>query len=299
MSFDHAVRAALCAAVLANPVAALAASSPKGVWINDTGRGAIEIASCGAALCGHVVWVKDASDKKGCGRQIIGELTPSGSSWDNGWIYSPEKKRRYDVEVTPLSDGRLRVVGYAGTKLFSKTMIWTRAPADLKRCGDEVASKTVTVAQTTSAVAASKPEPPAPSSAPQVSAAGSKTPAVPSHDAMPAPVPPSATASAKPSQPAPPAAQSDTPAAPAVSAPKAATAAPQPAASDATAPGHEDTAANAGDDDLSDDPANAPKASAGGLNLGDIDLDKILKRTSDGRCKLDLPFVKVQFNCER
>jgi hypothetical protein len=26
-------------------------------------------------------------------------------------------------------------VGYAGVKLFSETMTWTRAPADLKKCG--------------------------------------------------------------------------------------------------------------------------------------------------------------------
>ncbi len=58
-------------------------------------------------------------------------------TWDNGWIYSPEKKKKYDVELKPLSDGNLRVKGYAGTKLFSKTMIWTPAPADLVRCGDE------------------------------------------------------------------------------------------------------------------------------------------------------------------
>lgn len=29
----------------------------------------------------------------------------------------------------------LKVVGYAGTKMLSETMVWTRAPADLKRCG--------------------------------------------------------------------------------------------------------------------------------------------------------------------
>jgi hypothetical protein len=29
---------------------------------------------------------------------------------------------------------KLKVVGYAGTKLFSETMVWTRAPADLQRC---------------------------------------------------------------------------------------------------------------------------------------------------------------------
>jgi uncharacterized protein (DUF2147 family) len=113
-----------------------AAGDPTGVWINDTGRGAIEIKSCGASLCGHVVWVKDTNDTKGCGRQIIGNAAKVNSNtWDNGWIYSPEKKQKYDVELKPLSNGTLQVTGYAGTKLFSKTMIWKRAPSSLVRCG--------------------------------------------------------------------------------------------------------------------------------------------------------------------
>lgn len=115
-----------------------AASDPTGVWFNDTGRGAIEIKPCGGALCGHVVWVKDTSDTKGCGRQIIGNAAKVGAStWDNGWIYSPENKKKYDVELKPLSNGTLQVTGYMGSKLFSKTMIWKRAPADLVRCGSQ------------------------------------------------------------------------------------------------------------------------------------------------------------------
>jgi uncharacterized protein (DUF2147 family) len=116
--------------------AAQAASDAKGVWMNDTGRGAIEIKDCGGKLCGHVVWTRDEGDaSRGCGKQIIGDAqSVGGGVWDNGWVYSPDKKRRYDVELKPLSDGTLRVKGYAGTKFFSKTMIWTPAPADLKRC---------------------------------------------------------------------------------------------------------------------------------------------------------------------
>src|SRR6185437_12332647 len=55
--------------------------------------------------------------------------------WDNGWIYSPEKGRKYSVELTPLDNGTLRVTGYAGLKFLSKTMIWTRAPENLHLCG--------------------------------------------------------------------------------------------------------------------------------------------------------------------
>ena len=120
--------------IVAGP--AWSASDPRGVWIDEQGRGGVEIKDCGTNLCGHVVWARDeAENKKGCGKQIIGDVAPQGSGlWDDGWIYDPDKGRKYDVELKPLDDNRLRVKGYAGTKFFSRSMIWTRAPADIKRC---------------------------------------------------------------------------------------------------------------------------------------------------------------------
>lgn len=114
---------------------AFAAQDPTGVWMNDTGRGAIEIKNCSTGLCGHVVWVKEGVDSMGCGKQIIGEAKPAGDgTWEGGWIYNPDKKKRYDVEIEPQSNGTLRVMGYAGVRFLSKTMIWKRAPDDLVRC---------------------------------------------------------------------------------------------------------------------------------------------------------------------
>lgn len=116
--------------------AASASTSPQGVWIDHTGRGGVEIKECGdGKLCGHVVWIKDENDARGCGLQILGNVKPiGGGQWDNGWIYSPEKKQKFSVELTPLDSNRLRVKGYKGIKLFSKTMIWHRASSSLQRC---------------------------------------------------------------------------------------------------------------------------------------------------------------------
>ena len=114
----------------------LAASSPTGVWLDHTGRGAVEITDCGGKLCGHIVWLKDAANISTCGRQVIGNVKPMTSGkWDGGWIYDPEKDSKYDVEITQQTDQKLKVMGYAGVKFLSETMIWTRAPADLQRCG--------------------------------------------------------------------------------------------------------------------------------------------------------------------
>jgi uncharacterized protein (DUF2147 family) len=138
----HVLRSAAVAATLLATAPAFAASAPYGVWMNDTGRGAIEIKDCGGKLCGHVVWVKDASDTKGCGRQIIGDAVSTGDTWggDDAWIYSPEKKKNYNVEITPLANGTLKVKGYAGISFLSKTMIWTKAPDNLTRCSTQEAA---------------------------------------------------------------------------------------------------------------------------------------------------------------
>jgi uncharacterized protein (DUF2147 family) len=115
---------------------ALAAPSPLGVWIDHTGRGAVEITDCGGKLCGRIVWVKDPANSEGCNFQVIGDVKPiSGNKWDGGWIIDPDKDpdKKYDVEITPLSDQKLKVMGYEGMKFLSETMIWTRAPADLRK----------------------------------------------------------------------------------------------------------------------------------------------------------------------
>jgi uncharacterized protein (DUF2147 family) len=119
----------------ANAGTAWAASSPLGTWIDHTGRGAVEITDCNGALCGHLVWLKSADDQEACNMQILGNVKPvAGGKWDGGWIYDPERRAKYDVELTLLGDQKLKVLGYAGMKLFSETMTWTRAPADLKKC---------------------------------------------------------------------------------------------------------------------------------------------------------------------
>jgi len=142
------------AAIAAGFGATAAVASPNGVWIDHTGRGAVEIVECsgGTGLCGYVVWVKDSKNSKACRTQIIGNVKAvGGNTWDRGWIIDPDDNSRYSVELKPIGEDRLRVTGYMGSKLFSETMTWRRAPADLKRCD----------ATTTAAPATPPPAPPA------------------------------------------------------------------------------------------------------------------------------------------
>ena len=284
---QRVLKIAILALTIAVPDLAFAAPDIAGVWMNDTGRGAIEIKPCGEQICGHVVWVKDAEDTKGCGRQIIGnaaEVKPG--LWDNGWIYSPEKKARYDVELKPLNDGTLRVTGYAGTKLLSRTMIWTRAPKDLQRCGTQEASKqpetksaaviepSKPVTQPTAPVVAAKPEIKAePQQSAEITPPPVKTePPVVAQETTPVP-PPASKTEAKPEP------QTE---------PKTEAAIPEKTPKPMKK-------AEAQPKEYNED-ADEPAPSSGRV-LKKLNLDKVFKRTASGDCKLDLPWVKVRFKC--
>ena len=110
-----------------------AGADPTGLWFDHNGRGAVEIAPCasGNGLCGYVVHIKDEKNAKRCGMQILGNVTEGGG----GWIYSPDRGKKYSVALSRLNDDQLRVVGNAGS-FFSKTFIWKRAPDDIARCGE-------------------------------------------------------------------------------------------------------------------------------------------------------------------
>ena len=134
-SVTRLARAAVLFAATIATTTPSAAQEATGVWYDHTGRGAVEITNCGGALCGRIVWLKDAANGKACGTQVIGNVKAvAAGKWDKGWIYDPDDDARYSVEITSLGSDRLKVMGYLGSKMLSETMTWRRAPADLKRC---------------------------------------------------------------------------------------------------------------------------------------------------------------------
>ena len=125
--------ASLAAATLVT-AATTADAAVSGLYYDHSGRSAIKVSPCGGGLCGKIVWLKNKAHESVCGTAIIGGGKKVGNSYDTGWIYSPERGRRYNVEITPMGNS-LKVMGYAGSKMLSKTMVWHRAPSNLKRCG--------------------------------------------------------------------------------------------------------------------------------------------------------------------
>jgi len=151
---------ALASLVLTLSAGAASAAPPleAGVWINHTGKGAVEIRPCGQtgasakALCGFIVWLKEPNKKNGepltdgynpdpakrkrtiCGLPVLGSLQRVSEGWDNGWVYDPEQGAQFDAAIELVTRDRLTLTGYKGVKFFSKSFTWRRAPADLPRC---------------------------------------------------------------------------------------------------------------------------------------------------------------------
>jgi uncharacterized protein (DUF2147 family) len=278
---------------------ASAASDPTGIWINDTGRGAIEIKPCGNALCGNVVWVKDTADAKGCGKQIIGNVAPVGGGlWDNGWIYSPERGRKYNVELKPLANGTLRVTGYAGLRFLSKTMIWTRAPADLQLCGQPENQIDAKASQP----AGAKPDTNSTAAAPATGTSAT-TSADTGANSKPAATPQVAivTPPPAPKQPTTPTDKPDTKAATGDTAsPQPGTSANEAAKAQSAPPAAASKDAKPDSPQKDEETASADDGAGSELEqkLNGLGLGKVFTKTKSGKCKLDLPWVKLTIDCE-
>ncbi|WP_162173872.1 DUF2147 domain-containing protein [Acidocella facilis] len=132
---------------------ASAQPSPQGWWLDQTGKAGIEIAPCGADLCGKIEWLRAPLDAQGkpktdihnsnaalqnrplCGLPILGRFTPDGpGSWKGGWIYDPENGKTYKSVMHLAPDGTLHVRGYVGIPLLGRSETWTRLPAPPTPC---------------------------------------------------------------------------------------------------------------------------------------------------------------------
>ncbi|MBM3929337.1 MAG: DUF2147 domain-containing protein [Sphingomonadales bacterium] len=133
------MRFALFAAALLIPAAAIAAPAPvTGRWLTVEGKAIVEIAPCGAQLCGRIVKVLkprpggpavDANNPDPArrnqpieGLSILTGFTAKGDRW-GGRIYDPESGRTYRSEL--IAEGNtLKVKGCFGP--FCKSQDWTR-----------------------------------------------------------------------------------------------------------------------------------------------------------------------------
>lgn len=130
--------------------------SPVGLWWAEGGGAQVEIAPCGDALCGRVVWLRSPFDEHGCdltdranpdralrGRSLIGleildGLVPDAreaGTWRDGHVYDPTSGTTYRCTLRLDGDDRVRVRGYYGIELLGRTTTWIRVGTERAACG--------------------------------------------------------------------------------------------------------------------------------------------------------------------
>ncbi len=132
---------------------ASAAPRELGLWLDDSGKGAVKIDLCGNRLCGRIVWLRETVNADGeplvdrfnpddskkkrriCGLQILGDLQPmQGGGFDLGWVYDPKVGSSYSVAIDLKGPDELHVTGYKGVRFLGKTFVWTRVQENLPPC---------------------------------------------------------------------------------------------------------------------------------------------------------------------
>lgn len=124
---------------LAVPASGAAPGPITGRWTTDDGKALIQIAPCGAALCGKIQRVLVAEpaggardsknpdrakrDRRLVGTPVLWNLGAADGAW-KGQGYSPEEGRNFNATVTTAGN-KLRVRGCVA--LFCRTVTWTRA----------------------------------------------------------------------------------------------------------------------------------------------------------------------------
>lgn len=106
------LRTLAAAAALTLLAGAAAADALEGRWLtapDDNGnRGMIEVAPCGAALCGVLVAAFGADgnqiESDNIGRQIIWDTTPNGDGSYSGRVYAPDRGKEYNSKLVLTGD---------------------------------------------------------------------------------------------------------------------------------------------------------------------------------------------------
>jgi len=101
-----------------------------GLWLSADKAAVIEFKACAdlpSALCGTIVWDKDAgTPDDACGVMIAKLKAWEDDAWRNGWVHDPRTKKNYKG-IVRVKDATLMVRAYIGTELLGETEIMTRA----------------------------------------------------------------------------------------------------------------------------------------------------------------------------
>jgi len=114
----------LTAALSCAPAFAAGPDDAKGLWMTAQSDAVIEFKPCGdapGALCGRIVWDKDAGTPADtCGVQIARLERYDNDAWRDGWAYDPRDKKKYK-SVIRVKSGDLYIRAFVGVEVLGQT----------------------------------------------------------------------------------------------------------------------------------------------------------------------------------
>jgi len=130
------LKVALAAALLASLSIPASAQDASGTWLTASGETRVRIAPCGGALCGTIVWVKDAGAKDANNpnaalknRNLVGinmiQMKPAGDRKWSGTLYNPQDGKTYSGSLTQNDANSLSLSGCVAG-IFCRSQTWTR-----------------------------------------------------------------------------------------------------------------------------------------------------------------------------
>lgn len=113
----------------------------EGYWKNPIGSAIIEIAPCGNARCGKVVWASERGRReasKGApnvvGTTVLTGLQITNNQW-TGTLFIPDDDVHVSAKLQLIGDRQLKLTGCAFVGLFCRSQIWTRTDEPLADAG--------------------------------------------------------------------------------------------------------------------------------------------------------------------
>lgn len=143
---NKTLSAAAIAVVLSLTAAGPAgAADPTGYWLTEGGKSQVRIASCGSALCGTLVSLREPNDPETgkpkvdrnnvdtgkrtrplIGVAIVLGMKPNGTDKWAGQVYNAEDGKTYSGYLTRTSASELKLQGCVMGGLICKSQAWTR-----------------------------------------------------------------------------------------------------------------------------------------------------------------------------
>lgn len=131
MKAMHAMVVALVLFVTALAHAAGSADA-QGLWLTAAKDAVIDFEPCADrpdALCGRIVWDKDAGTALDTCGVLIAQLDHyDGGAWRDGWVYDPRDKKKYKG-VVRVKSGDLHIRAFVGVEILGQTEQLTRISA--------------------------------------------------------------------------------------------------------------------------------------------------------------------------